>query len=101
MNPWPYYPPDYGDPSLLANEQYRLWLAQNRPPLASSLTGLGERAITPYPWSVTAADAPTTDAKLRAERRTEAIEKLSIAVGLIGGILGVVLSWKALRGRRS
>ena len=88
MNPWPYYPPDYGDPNLLTQDTYLLWASRNKGQLATTLAGVGERE--PYPWQDE--DTPSV-----SEKRAALLEKVSLSVGLLGGVLGLILTWRELR----
>ena len=58
--------------------------------------GLGQQAYGPMPW---VSEEPSEE-QVRAARRSETWGKTAAAIGLIGGILGIVLSLRALRARR-
>lgn len=64
-------------------------------PTGSAMGEIGqEKPYTPYPW----VDEEPTEEEVKKQKRAELWEKVGMAVGLLGGVMGVVLSYRALRG---
>lgn len=53
--------------------------------------------VKPLPWKI---DAPPTEAELKAQKASARWEKTTMVVGILGGVLGIILSWRALRGSK-
>jgi hypothetical protein len=59
--------------------------------------GLGQTEtpdVKSLPWQI---DQEPTEEELKAEKRAATFDKVSMVVGLLGGIFGLILSVRALR----